>query len=107
MVNTIQNLRISKRTEIIVFLISSICISCLGLYSDEGANSFDWIIEASGWFALATFTTIILSGQLIVSRILLKKYDNILKVIFSVIAGPILIVFIFGIFVVANKLIVI
>tara|TARA_B100000780_G_C20916527_1_gene365019 strand:+ start:376 stop:663 length:288 start_codon:yes stop_codon:yes gene_type:complete len=94
-----QNLEISKRMDIIVFLVISICISSLGLCCDEGANSFDWIREPAGWFALAIFTTTILSGQLIVSRILLKKYDNILKVIFSVIAGLILILSIFGIFV--------
>lgn len=102
-----QNLNINKVTDVIVFLVSALCMSFIALYSDEGANSLEWLKKPNGWLSLTFLTSIIVFGQLAVSRFMLKKYDNnTLKIVISIIAGPLLIISIFGVLIWIKKILI-
>jgi len=103
---TVSNLTSEKKNDIIVLLISSIVITSFLLFIDEGYYNFKWTTNIEGWIALFIYSMIFLSGQLLFSRLILRKYDGFVKMLISIIAGPLLILILFGILLIAGRILI-
>ena len=70
------------RHDLIAHLvINSIVLTLLLAFIDEGRNDFSWIYDIGSWAALIVYFGIILSLQLLIFKVILRKYENVGKVV--------------------------
>ncbi|PLX04171.1 MAG: hypothetical protein C0595_04475 [Marinilabiliales bacterium] len=79
----------SEKRQIIILLIASTLISLFLFYIDEGYYDFNWMNNIGNWIAFMFYTFGIFGGQILFSKIILKKISLKLNLILSIILGSI------------------
>tara|TARA_B110000008_G_C16497147_1_gene374613 strand:- start:92 stop:415 length:324 start_codon:yes stop_codon:yes gene_type:complete len=98
-----NNITIQKKNDLIILTLSSLAITSFFLYADEGMNSFTCMKTTTGWLTLMLYSTIFLSGQLLFSRVVLKKHNSLLRITLSIILGSLLIITVLGVLLVLGR----
>jgi len=81
---------LSENRQIIILFIASALISLFLFYIDEGYYNFSWMKNIGNWIAFIFYVFGIFSGQIIFSKIILRKIKPKLNLLLSIIFGSIL-----------------
>lgn len=95
-----NNLVRTNKIHLTVLFASSLFITLLLFYIDEGHYNFNWMSRIGNWIPFIVYIAAIFSGQLLFSKLLLKEYHGPGKTLLSVLGGAAvgMLVVIFGIF---------
>ena len=90
----------STISHLAVLFATSVLITLLLFYIDEGYYNFNWMTHIGNWFPFIIYVSVIFSGQLLFSILILKNYHGFGKTLLSVIGGTTIgiLLLVFGIF---------
>jgi hypothetical protein len=90
----------ANRNHLAVLFTSSVLITFLLFFVDEGYYDFRWMTNIGSWIPFIVYLTAIFSGQWLFSALLLKKYRGPGKLLLSILGGATIgiLVVIFGVF---------
>ncbi len=77
----------SKNKELYILGISSILITLFLFFIDEGNYDFNWTAEPFVWVIFLIYAVPIFLGQLLLSKVVLKKINQTRRIILSILIG--------------------
>jgi len=81
---------LSKRKELLILMVSSILIILFLFFIDEGNYNFNWATEPFVWVIFLIYTVPIFLGQLVMSKVVLRKINHTHKIILSILIGSVI-----------------
>jgi hypothetical protein len=87
---TLSPIRSKQLTETIPFAIASLALMTFFCYTDEGYYSFAWVSDPMSVLGVVLVSAILVAGQMLVHKVVLKRYLGVGKRILSFILGTIL-----------------
>jgi len=85
-----MNIILSKHKELLILVGSSILITLFLFFMDEGNYSFNWAMEPFVWIIFLIYMVPIFLGQLVMSRVVLRKISQTRKLILSILIGSVI-----------------
>ena len=76
-----------NRKALITFLASSIILTNILFFMDEGYYDFRWMKDPGNWIAFLIYSIPVFLMQLLFFHILLKKYTSSGKILLSLLGG--------------------
>ncbi len=91
----------ASRNHLAILFTSSVLITFLLFFVDEGYYNFNWMTNIGSWIPFVVYLLAIFSGQWLFSALLLKKYQGPGKLYLSILGGATIgiLVVAFGIFI--------
>ena len=80
----------TKKTNLLLYLSTSVLFILVGSFIDEGVNSFEWMNNPLDWISFFAFVVAIFLGQVLVEKIILKNYTAKGKTFISILGGIVL-----------------
>ena len=80
----------TKKSNLLLYLSTSVLFILVVSFIDEGANSFEWMNNPLDWISFFAFVGAIFLGQVLVEKIILKNYTAKGKTLISIIGGVVL-----------------
>jgi len=77
----------AKNKNLSLLFASSLLITMLLAFIDEGNYNFQWIYDFGSWIAFFMYSTVFFFFQFLVFQVLLKKYQKAGKVFLSILIG--------------------
>lgn len=69
----------TKRSNLLIYLSSSLLLILVVSFIDEGANSFEWMNNSLDWISFFAYVVAIFLGQILFERKILKNYTGKVK----------------------------
>ena len=85
----------TKKSNLLLYLSTSILFIFIVSFLDEGANNFEWMNNPLDWISFFAFVVAIFFGQYFFENKILKNYPVKGKVLISILGGIILGIIIF------------
>jgi len=80
----------TKKTNLLLYLSTSVLFILVGSFIDEGVNSFEWMNNPLDWISFFAFVGSIFLGQVLVEKRILKNYTAKGKTLISILGGIVL-----------------
>ena len=80
----------TKKSNLLLYLSTSVLFILVVSFIDEGANSFEWMNNPLDWISFFAFVGAIFLGQVLVEKIILKNYTAKGKTFISILGGIVL-----------------
>ena len=80
----------TKKSNLLLYLSTSVLFILVVSFIDEGANSFEWMNNPLDWISFFAFVVAIFLGQVLVEKIILKNYTAKGKTLISILGGIVL-----------------
>jgi len=80
----------TKKSNLLLYLSTSILFIFIASFLDEGAYSFEWMNNPLDWISFFAFVAATFLGQILFEKRILKNYDVKAKVLISIVGGIIL-----------------
>jgi len=80
----------TKKSNLLLYLSTSVLFILVVSFIDEGANSFEWMNNPLDWISFFAFVGAIFLGQVLVEKIILKNYTAKGKTLISILGGIVL-----------------
>ena len=77
----------TKRSNLLIYLSSSLLLILVVSFIDEGANCFEWMNNSLDWISFFAYVVAIFLGQILFERKILKNYTGKGKIIMSILGG--------------------
>jgi len=78
---------LSKINSTYLLIVSSLLITLLLSFIEEGNYNFQWIYDFGSWIAFFLYSIVFFFFQFLVFHIVLKKYQNAGKILLSILIG--------------------
>jgi len=79
-----------KDNNLSLLIASSVLITMLLAFIDEGNYNFQWVYDFGSWIAFFMYSIVFFFFQFLVFKVLLKKYQKAGKVLLSILIGTII-----------------
>jgi hypothetical protein len=76
----------SKKAER-TFGINALVITLFLFFIDEGYYSFSWMKDPGAWIVFLVYALVIYAAQLLIYKLVLRRYSSSLKIVWSILAG--------------------
>ncbi|PCJ01447.1 MAG: hypothetical protein COB15_00560 [Flavobacteriales bacterium] len=77
----------TKKNEILLLPLSSILITLFFCFIDEGYYNFNWMTDIGNWITFFIYAILIFLFQLLLYKVVLKKYQGKYKAVLSIVLG--------------------
>ncbi len=70
-----------------IFGINALLITLFLFFIDEGYYSFSWMKDPGAWIVFLVYALVIYAAQLLIYKLILRRYHSPFKIVWSILAG--------------------